>query len=367
MATFKQQTAKKPPITQISIVRWLKNNLFSSVFSSVLTVFSLYLLYLIIPPLLNWMVLDADFTAMSNDKCTREAACWSYIAEKINLYWYGFYPPDEYWRVHMVLALAVLFVGIARFYKQHTQRFKIILTMLLTYPLMAFVLLYGGFGLVVVETSRWGGLMLTIVIAVVGIAASLPIGILMALGRQSKMQIVRFFCVIYIEIIRGVPLITILFMASVMLPLFFAQGVDVDKLLRALIGISLFQSAYFAEIIRGGLQAIPKGQYEAADAIGLNFIQKTSLIILPQALKISIPNIAGSSISLFKDTTLVLIIGLFDILAIVGLSSSDENWLGRETEGYVFITLVMWIMLYSMSQYSKSLERRFNVGHLIKT
>jgi general L-amino acid transport system permease protein len=200
-------------------------------------------------------------------------------------------------------------------------------------------------------------------VAVVGIIASFPIGILLALGRQSEMRVIRFFCIIYIEFIRGVPLITILFMASVVLPLFFTEGMTIDKLLRALIGITMFQAVYIAEVIRGGLQAIPKGQYEAADAIGLSFTQKTVFIILPQALKVSIPNIVGSFIALFKDTTLILIIGLFDVLSMVHLTSSDENWLGRETEGYVFVTIVLWVILYSMSRYSKTLEQRFSTEH----
>ena len=221
----------------------------------------------------------------------------------------------------------------------------------------------GGLGLEIVETDKWGGLTLTIVVAAVGIVASFPLGILFALGRQSKMRIVKFISVVYIEFVRGVPLITILFMASVVLPLFFSAGMDFDKLLRALIGITLFQTAYIAEVVRGGLQAIPKGQYEAADATGLSFMQRTVLIILPQALKISIPNIVGSFIALFKDTTLVLIIGLFDMLAIVGAATSNSSWLGRETEGYVFVAMVIWVILYSMSRYSKRLEVRYSTEH----
>jgi len=233
----------------------------------------------------------------------------------------------------------------------------------LIYPVVAFFLLYGGLGLEIVETDKWGGLTLTVVVAAVGIVASFPLGILFALGRQSEMRVVKFISVVYIEFIRGVPLITILFMASVVLPLFFSAGMDIDKLLRALIGITLFQTAYIAEVIRGGLQAIPRGQYEAADAAGLNFLQKTMLVILPQALKISIPNIVGSFISLFKDTTLLLIIGLFDMLAIVGAATSNSDWLGRDTEGYVFVAMVIWVILYSMSRYSKRLEVRFSTEH----
>ncbi len=363
MAVFEQQIAKKPPSSEVGIIHWLRQNLFSNVTNGFLTILALYLLYLAIPPLAAWMFFDATFTEVSNDQCGREGACWSYVFEKINLFAYGFYPPEEYWRPQLVLVLAIVFVLIAKNLHKSTHKIKIIASLIVGYPFIAFVLLYGGFGLEVVETHKWGGLMLTIVVAAVGIVASFPIGILLALGRQSEMRIIRSLSIIYIEFIRGVPLITILFMASVVLPLFFSAGMDVDKLLRALIGITMFQTAYIAEVIRGGLQAIPKGQYEAADAIGLNFFQKTTLIILPQALKISIPNIVGSFISLFKDTTLVLIIGLFDILSMVHLTTSDENWLGRETEGYVFVTIVMWMILYSMSRYSKKLEVRFSTEH----
>ena len=360
MAVYELKERKNPPISEIGIFKWLHENLFSSLFNSVLTIFALYLLYLVIPPLADWLYFGAEFGDVSNDQCTRDAACWTYIGKKINLFIYGFYPEEHYWRIHAAFLLGIGFVFIPKFFKNNTHKFKLIAALFISYPVIAFYLLYGGLGLEIVETHKWGGLTLTVVVATVGIVASFPIGVLLALGRQSKMKVIRFFSIIYIEFIRGVPLITILFMASVVLPLFFTEGVDVDKLLRALIGITLFQAAYIAEVVRGGLQAIPKGQYEAADAMGLSFFQKTSLITLPQALKISIPNIVGSFISLFKDTTLVLIIGLFDMLAIVGLSTSDVNWLGRETEGYVFVTIVLWVILYSMSKYSKSLEKRYN-------
>lgn len=254
-------------------------------------------------------------------------------------------------------------VALGSLLKSSQYRAHFIIGSFLIYPVVAFVLLYGGLGLEIVETDKWGGLTLTVVVAAVGIIASFPLGILFALGRQSEMRVVKFISVVYIEFVRGVPLITILFMASVVLPLFFSAGMDFDKLLRALIGITLFQTAYIAEVIRGGLQAIPKGQYEAADAAGLSFMQKTMLVILPQALKISIPNIVGSFIALFKDTTLLLIIGLFDMLAIVGAATSNSNWLGRDTEGYVFVAMVIWVILYSMSRYSKRLEVRFSTEH----
>ena len=225
-------------------------------------------------------------------------------------------------------------------------------------------MLYGGsFGLEVVETHKWGGLSLTLVLALVGIVASLPIGVLLALGRRSDMPVVRSFCTVFIEMWRGVPLITILFMASVMLPLFAPEEIDFDKLLRALIGITLFQSAYMAEVIRGGLQAIPKGQYEAADALGLSYWEKMGLIVLPQALKIMIPGIVNTFIALFKDTSLVLIIGLFDLLAIVQAALSDPKWLGYSIEGYAFVAFVFWIFCFGMSRYSQFLERKLHTGH----
>lgn len=217
--------------------------------------------------------------------------------------------------------------------------------------------------LVEVETARWGGLFLTMVLAGVAITSSLPLGIVLALGRRSDMPVVSSLCVVFIELMRGVPLITVLFMSSVMLPLFLPEGVNFDKLLRALVGLSMFAAAYMAEIVRGGLQAISKGQYEAADALGLGYWQKTALIILPQALKIGIPNIVSLFIGLFKDTTLVLIIGLFDFFNSVQSMTSDANWLGLSTEGYVFAAVVYFIFCFSMSRYSMSIERKLDTGH----
>jgi general L-amino acid transport system permease protein len=218
------------------------------------------------------------------------------------------------------------------------------------------------FGLRVVETALWGGLFLTLVIAGVGIVASLPLGILFALGRRSDMPIVRAVCITFIEVMRGVPLITILFMASVMLPLFLPQGVNFDKLLRALVGVSLFSAAYMAEVVRGGLQAIPKGQYEAAQALGLSYWKMMGLIVLPQALRIVIPGIVNTLIGLFKDTTLVLIIGLFDLLGIVKAALTDASWIGYAAEGYVFAAFGFWIFCFGMSRYSLYVERKLGAG-----
>ncbi len=377
MSVFDQQSTRKPPISQIGAVLWLKTNLFSSWINSLLTLASLYLLYIMIPPLLDWMIFNASFSfgtvnlfgfdikfseAMAtNQNCGREGACWPYIYEKLYMYTYGFYPRTETWRPNIVFGLTALLFVIVPLVKHYKHKNRVTLSLIILYPLVSYVLIAGGFGLLMpVSTDQWGGLLLTLIIASVGIIVSFPIGVLLALGRQSNLKVIKLFSTLFIEFIRAVPLITILFMASFVLPLFLESGNYFDKLLRALIGIALFQAAYFAEVVRGGLQAIPRGQYEAADAIGLSYFQKNILIILPQALKISIPNIVGSSISLFKDTTLVLIIGLFDMLAMVNLTSNDPYWLGRETEGFVFVTIVMWAILYTMSRYSRKLELRFN-------
>jgi general L-amino acid transport system permease protein len=231
-------------------------------------------------------------------------------------------------------------------------------------PVVVGVLLVGGvFGLPKVETHQWGGLMLTLVLSYVGIVAALPFGVVLALGRRSQMPTVRVVCVAFIELWRGVPLISVLFMASVMLPLFLPQGWDFEKLSRALIGIIMFQSAYMAEVIRGGLQAIPKGQFEAASALGLGYWRSMGLIVMPQALKHVIPGIVNTFIALFKDTTLVLIIGLLDILASVQSAIVDPKWGGVATEGYVFAALCFWVFCFGMSKYSQSLERKLHTGH----
>jgi general L-amino acid transport system permease protein len=346
------------------VLGWLRKNLFSSVFNTVLTFFSLYLLYLIILPIVQWGFINADWVGENRDACSSGGACWVFVNVRFSQFIYGFYPPEGYWRVNtafIVLALLVMMLLIDHFPKKHW----IGIFTLVGYPIIAFYLLYGGaFGLEVVETHQWGGLMLTLVLAVIGIVLSLPIGILLALGRRAdNMPIVKSLCIFFIEFWRGVPLITVLFMASVMLPLFLAEGVNFDKLLRALIGIVLFESAYMAEVVRGGLQAIPKGQYEAAESLGLGYWQSTLLIILPQALKLVIPGIVNTFIALFKDTTLVLIIGLFDLLAVVQSAFADPEWLGYAVEGYVFVAVIYWLFCFSMSRYSQRLEYKLHTGH----
>ncbi len=352
-----------PPSSTSGVIGWLRINLFSTPFYSILTLIVGYLLWSTLIPAFQWVFIDSDWVGDSREACTSGGACWVFISVRLDQFIYGFYPEVEYWRINTLFALLALLVG-ALIYEGTPNKGWIALFALTVFPVIAFFMLYGdSFGLTLVETHKWGGLSLTLVLALVGIVASLPIGIFLALGRRSEMAAVRSFCTVFIEMWRGVPLITILFMASVMLPLFVSEEINFDKLMRALIGITLFQSAYMAEVIRGGLQAIPKGQYEAADALGLSYWKKMGFIVLPQALKIMIPGIVNTFIALFKDTSLVLIIGLFDLLAIVQAALSDPKWLGYSIEGYVFVAFVFWIFCFSMSRYSQYLERKLNTGH----
>jgi len=354
-----------PPVKTTGVWGWMRINLFSGYVNSILTIFALYLLYLYIPPLIEWLFIDAVWTGESREGCEVEGAgaCWAFIDSRFSQFMYGFYPSELYWRpntagIVLIILMIPLFINSFK-YKWYLGGF-----ILFIYPFIAYVLIHGGyFGLEAVETGKWGGLMLTLVLSAVGIVAALPVGIVLALGRRSDMPIVKSVCIIYIEFWRGVPLITVLFMSSVMLPLFFPEGTDFDKLLRAMIGIIMFQSAYMAEVVRGGLQAIPKGQYEAAAALGLSYWKSMGLIILPQALKLVIPGIVNTFIALFKDTTLVLIIGLFDLLAIIQQANSDSAWLGFDTEGYVFAAAVFWVFCFGMSRYSIALERKLHTGH----
>ncbi|KFF70727.1 amino acid ABC transporter permease [Pectobacterium brasiliense] len=344
-------------------MQWARRNLFSSISNSLLTLFCLWLLWVAIPPLLNWAIFQANWIGTTRNDCTREGACWVFIHARFGHFMYGLYPAEEVWRINFALAIALLSI-LPMFLKSIPYRGRYIAVWAVAYPLIAWWLLYGGFGgLSRVETYQWGGLTLTLIIAAVGIAGALPLGILLALGRRSTLPIVRMLSVVFIEFWRGVPLITVLFMSSVMLPLFLTEGTTIDKLLRALVGVILFQSAYVAEVVRGGLQALPKGQYEAAESLGLGYWRMQGLVILPQALKMVIPGLVNTIISLFKDTSLVIIIGLFDLFSSIQQATVDPTWLGMSTEGYVFAAMVYWIFCFSMSRYSQHLENRFNTGH----
>ena len=499
--------AQKPPRSQAGVVAWLQKNLFASVPDTILTVVGIVIIALILPPLIRWGLLDAQWVGADRSACSTVAqggtqpdgwsgACWAFVKARFQSFMFGRYPIEERWRV---ILSGILFAALLAPLMMPKAPGKALNAVLLfgVFPFVAFMLLIGaalpfgliglaGFliklvfaiiagaislvfavpaallealfgageagtagdgilwlgsyvswpfdyltdkvdairtasedyigpvrslwldlavsaalvlgamawsgasqrtigltaaalvvaavvlrltgldaGLPYVETALWGGLLVTLVLSFVGIAVSLPLGVLLALGRRSKLPVIRLISVIFIEAVRGVPLITVLFMASFMLPLFVPPGVTFDKFLRALIGVALFASAYMAEVIRGGLQAIPKGQYEGADSLGLSYWQKTGLIILPQALKLVIPGIVNTFIGLFKDTSLVTIIGMFDLLGIVRQAFADPNWISPQTPvtGLLFAGFVFWLFCFGMSRYSIYMERRLDTGH----
>lgn len=352
-----------PPLTSSGAIGWVRANLLSSPLNIILTLVCAYIIWLIVPPVIEWAFVKATFVGTSRADCTAGGACWVFIEARFGQFMYGFYPEPLRWRVNLAFGLLILAM-IPLFLPSFERKLPYAIGLVVIYPIIAYILFRGGmFGLEGVETAQWGGLFLTLVIAGVGLTTSLPLGIVLALGRRSSMPVIRTLSVVFIELVRGVPLITVLFMASVMLPLFLPEGVDFNKLLRALVGFSMFAAAYMAETVRGGLQAIPKGQYEAADALGLGYWQGMGFIILPQALKLVIPGIVNIFISFFKDTSLVLIIGLFDFLQSVRAGTQDANWIGLSTEGYAFAALVYFIFCFAMSRYSMSIERKLDTGH----
>ena len=352
-----------PPKNTIGPVAWIRENLLSSPSNIVMTCLAAWFLYEVLPGTLDWMFFDAVFTAEDRNACRAisDGACWAFIGERFKLFTYGFYPVEHRWRVDLSFILLIAALIPILFDKVPFRKFGLYYAM--AFPFIAGWLLVGGFGLAPVTTDQFGGFMLTLVIGITGIAFSLPIGILLALGRQSSLPIVKVFCVSFIEFIRGVPLITLLFVASTMLSYFLPPGTNFDLLLRVLIMVTLFSSGYMAEVIRGGLQAIPKGQFEAADAMGLKYWSSMRLIVLPQALKISIPGIVNTFIGLYKDTTLVIIIGLLDPLGIGRASLSDTKWTGLSNEVYLFVAVFFFISCFAMSRYSLYLENKLQTGH----
>ena len=385
----KDAPLQPPPLLESGALGWFRQNILSTMndFSSVggalrsvimaaATLFIFYYSVNILWALINFTLIEAvwsDPQGLKRELCTTQlaggiqhdgwhGACWPLIVAKIKFLTYGAYPFEELWRVN--LAGVILIAGlVALMFERMPYRTQIGLFMLLIYPFFAFALLCGlgdWAGLPFVDTRDWGGILVTLVVALTGIVASLPLGIVLALGRQSDMPVIRGFCTMFIEFWRGIPLITVLFMASVALPLFLPKGVTIDSLLRALIGVTLFASAYMAEVIRGGLQAIDKGQYEAGTALGLNYWKNMRLIILPQALTYVIPGIVNTFIGLFKDTTLVAIIGLFDLLGVAQAAINDASWSTpvQAITLYVYVALFYFICCFIMSRYSMRLERK---------
>ena len=346
-----------PPTERIPVLRWVRDNLFSSPFNALVTIVCLVGLYHAVPALLSWGLLDAVFVASSHEDCrVASGACWAVIAEKHRPMFFGVYPFEEHWRLVLALVIYIGTVGITmmpRFW-----RYSILVPLWIFTLVSTLVLLWGGVaGLAEVDTTQWGGLPLTMVLFSGTLVVGFPLAVLLALGRRSHMPAVKSVCVVFIECLRGVPLITILFVAVNVFPLFLPQGLEFDKLLRVMVGMAIFFACYEAEVIRGGLQAIPRGQAEAAEALGLGYWQIMTRIILPQALRICLPGIVNHVIAAFKNTSFVLIIGLFDMLTATTSVMQDPVWRRFTVEAYLCVGLVYFCFCYALSKYSQQVER----------
>lgn len=341
-----------PPRTEVGVLGWLKHNLFGSWFDTILTFVSLGLLYVILVPSVRWAVTKAN---------------WRAVTSNILILIHGPYPQTQNHRVFIAIGILVgLGVASLFIYRGKSTRSRRVMTLLWVISPFFIWYLLAGFEnssiLPLVEYGKWGGLLLSFVLAIFGILASFPIGVLLALGRQSNMPIIKWMSTLYIEVVRGVPFITVLFMAQVMLPLILPPDVRVAGMFRAMVATALFSAAYLAENVRGGLQAIPKGQYEAADALGLSTFQQMYFIVLPQALRTVIPPIVGQFIGLFKDTSLVAIVGLLDFLKVSQSILSQAGFLGAQKEVYLFAALVYFVFSFAMSSASIKLEKQLGVG-----
>ena len=355
-----QAETPKPPVVSTGVLGWMRQNLFDGWFNSLLTIITVALLIYTVPPFVRWAFLDAGWFVDSQTCRQLDGACWSVVTQNIRFIIFGFYPYELHWRplAAMLLLFGLLFIS-------QNRRFwtKALLYAWIIGLVAMGVLMRGGIlGLAPVESTRWGGLPLTLLLSVFGLAAAYPLGVLLALGRQSKLPGIRILSVVYIEAIRGVPLISLLFMGSIIFPLFLPEGVTINKILRAQVAIILFTAAYIAEVVRGGLQGMSTGQYEAAESMGLNYYQTMRLVILPQALKIVIPPTVSILISAFKDTSLVVIIALFDLLKTSQTMLSNPQWMGFSKEAYIFIALLYFLGCFSMSNYSRKLEKELSAG-----
>src|SRR6478736_2575748 len=358
---------RPPPATMTGAFGWVRANLLSSPFNIVLTILIVGLLAWAIPEIVKFLFIDAVWFGNDREACLESVqhreigACWPFVWERLPYFIYGSYPISERWRVDVFFAM--LAIGIVWLLWLNAPRRDLgAIYFFVILPVSSFILLTGwaAIGLQPVDTVLWGGVLVTIVVASVGIVVSLPLGILLALGRRSRMPTVKSLSVMFIEFVRGVPLITVLFMASVMLPLFVPERFAPDKLVRALIGVALFASAYMAEVVRGGLAAVPRGQYEAASALGFGYWRMMALVILPQALRVTLPNIVNTFIGLFKDTTLVFVVGIFDFLRTIEAARADPHWGAPTTPitGYAFAALFYFVCCYGMSRYARSVEAR---------
>ena len=341
----------------------LNKNINTTNFNGMLTLLIIFIIILATPPSLSWFIFDANIAGDTKEACTGSGACWTYIKVWLRRFMYGMYPNELQWRINVsfILLIALAFVGY--FAGEKLKKF-LTLYYVIIYPIIAYILIYylisgGSFGLEWVETGAWGGLSLTFIVSFFCLIFCFPIGMLLALGRRSELPTIKYFSVGFIEFWRGVPLITVLFMSSVMFPMFLPEDFFMDKLVRVIIAISLFEAAYVAEVIRGGLQALPRGQYDAAKSLGMGYWKMHIFVILPQALKLVIPGIANTFLALVKDTPLIFVVGLMEIAGMLGLAKTNPKWLGFAMEGYVFAAIIFWIICYAMSKYSYNLELKY--------
>ncbi|MAH03093.1 MAG: amino acid ABC transporter permease, partial [Candidatus Pelagibacter sp.] len=326
----------------------LNKNINSNWFNAILTLLIIFVLIKNIPPLLNWLFIDADFIGSSKEECSREGACWVFINVWFKRLMYGLYPNSEIWRINLSFLMLIGLVISAFFVPVKIKKY-IIIFLLFIFPFIAINLISGGnFGLEWIETAAWGGLSLTFIISIFALLFCFPVGMFLALGRRSSAPVIKYSSIGFIEFWRGVPLITVLFMASVMMPMFLPDGTYMDKLVRVIIAITLFEAAYMAEVIRGGLQALPRGQYDAGKSLGMGYWRMHLLVILPQALKLVIPGIANTFLALVKDTPLILVVGLLELVGMIDMAKSNPDWLGFATEGYIFAGVVFWIICFNM-------------------
>ena len=340
-----------------SLLRFARRRLFATPLDAVITLACCWVLVRVAEPLMRWFVIDATFRGTTRADCTGGGACWVFIRARLGQFIYGFYPVDQRWRVDLVAVLVIACAALLAV-KRLPHRGALAAGLAVVMPPLVLFLFYGGFGLPVVETRDWGGLMLTLFIAVYAGLLAVPLGILLALGRQSRLPAIRTLAVTFIEFWRGVPIIAVIFLASLILPLIVPSGIGVDRLARAVIGLALVIAAYMAEAVRGGLQATPKEQYEAATALGLRYPATTVLIVLPQALRIALPAMTNEFIALLKNTSLVLIVSILDLLGVAQAALADPAWVGMTLEAYVFAGAIYWLLCFALSRASLRLERR---------
>jgi len=347
----------------IKLLDNLNKNINTNNFNAALSVSIIILIIFSLAPILNWFILDANFVGETKEACTGGGACWVYIKVWLNRFIYGMYPNAEQWRVNATFIILLALGGLGYFIPLQLKKY-LTLYYVIFLPIISFLLIYflisgGEFGLVWVETGAWGGLSLTFIVSFFSLIFCFPIGMMLALGRRSDLPIVKYSSISFIEFWRGVPLITVLFMSAVMFPMFLPDGTYIDKLIRVIVAITLFEAAYTAEVIRGGLQALPRGQYDAAKSLGMGYWRLHLLVILPQALKLVIPGIANTFLALVKDTPLIFVVGLLELVGMLNLAKTNPKWLGFSMEGYVFAGIIFWIICYSMSRYSQNLELKY--------